>query len=297
MHATEGYFDELIPAPDGSGSDAGFTPVACPPEPFRLMRHWAPMIESPDALLACATAISMQRNPGVSLAKLDRTLNGIANEIRKTVRGPQQQALLAHLHHHLFDTMLFAGDGRDYYNPANSDIAEVVKRRTGLPILLSLVYKDIAGRLGLRVDGIGLPGHFVVSVATDEGPMLVDPFFGGVVLSEEEAAERVRSILGPEETVTTNMLRPVSNRHWITRILQNLLGSYGAASRYNDVAAILELEMLLWPEQKHLQRDLGLCLARVGLPSEAGRWLDVYLKGNPNDPQRGDLEELLAVLR
>lgn len=294
MPATEGYFDEISQTPTNIG---GFIPVACAPEPFKLMRHWAPMIESPDALLACATAISMQRNPAVSLEKLDRTLNSIAGEVRKSVRGPQQQALLAHLHHHLFDTMLFAGDGRDYYNPANSDIAEVIKRRTGLPILLSLVYKDIAGRLGLRVDGIGLPGHFVVSVATDRGPMLVDPFFGGVVLSTGEAAERVRSILGPEEHVTDDMLRPVSNRHWITRILQNLLGSYGAANRYNDVAAILELEMLLWPEQTHLQRDLGLCLARVGLPNEAGRWLDVYLRGNPNDPQRGDLEELLAVLR
>ncbi|MEM6562108.1 MAG: transglutaminase-like domain-containing protein [Planctomycetota bacterium] len=296
MPVTDGPldFEETTPP---AGGEPDFTPVACSPEPFKLMRHWAPMVESPDALLACAVAISMQRNPSVSLDKLDRTLNGIAADIRKAVRGPQQQALLAHLHHHLFDTMLFAGDGRDYYNPANSDIAEVVKRRTGLPILLSLVYKDIAGRLGLRVDGVGLPGHFVVSVATDEGPMLVDPFFGGVVLSTDEAAERVRSILGPEETVTPDMLRPVSNRHWITRILQNLLGSYGAASRYNDVAAILELEMLLWPEQKHLQRDLGLCLARVGLPSEAGRWLDVYLRSNPDDPQRGDLEELLAVLR
>lgn len=290
------------PMPAGSPSAPSsaaetFRPVACHPEAFKLMRHWAPMVESPDGLLACAVAVSVHRNVTITVEALDRKLNAIAADVRRSVRGPQQQALLAHLHEHLFENLRLAGDARDYYNPANSDLAEVLRRRSGLPILLSLIYKDVAGRLGLRVDGIGLPGHFVVQVHTDTGPMLVDPFFGGIVLSRDEALQRVRSVLGPQEEWSDDLLRPVTHRHWVTRILQNLLGSYGAANRYADVAAMLELEMLLWPNQTHLQRDLGLCLARVGLPTEAGRWLGSYLRQNPNDPQRGDLEELLAVLR
>ena len=66
--------------------------------------------------------------------------------------------------------------------------------------------------------------------------------------------------------------------------------------RYGDVAAMLELEMLLWPEEVHLQRDLALVLARLDRPEPAAAWLDHYLKANPDDPQREDLEKLLSVM-
>ena len=88
----------------------------------------------------------------------------------------------------------------------------------------------------------------------------------------------------------------MSNRHWLTRILQNLLNVFGARSQYSDVAAVLEMEMLLWPEQSQLQRDLGLVLARCGLTAPASKWLETYLQNNPDDPQREDLEQLRNVL-
>jgi regulator of sirC expression with transglutaminase-like and TPR domain len=92
------------------------------------------------------------------------------------------------------------------------------------------------------------------------------------------------------------MLRPASNRHWLTRVLQNLLNVFGSAGHYADVAAVLEMEMLLWPEQSHLQRDLGLVLARCGMSRSASIWLDRYLQTNPDDPQKSQIEELLQVL-
>ena len=92
------------------------------------------------------------------------------------------------------------------------------------------------------------------------------------------------------------MLQPASNRHWLTRILQNLLHVFGTNNKYNDVAAILEMEMVLWPDQGHLQRDLALVLARIGLAGPASRWLDIYLRNNPDDPQKTDLKQLLDVL-
>jgi regulator of sirC expression with transglutaminase-like and TPR domain len=79
-------------------------------------------------------------------------------------------------------------------------------------------------------------------------------------------------------------------------MLQNLLNVFGAKNYYADVAAVLEMEMLLWPEQCHLQRDLGLVLARCGLSQPASIWLDRYLQTNPDDPQKGQLQELLHVL-
>ena len=271
--------------------------VLCHPRAHRLMREAVGRLESVQGLLAGAVAIAAHDNDAATYEDVDRRLAAIAGEVRGRVRGRQVQALLAHLHAHLFDDLGFCGDARDYYNPLNSDISAVLRRRKGLPILLSLVYADVARRLGLRVRGVALPGHFVVSVEADGGEMLVDPFFNGVVLAEDEARERVRAVLGRDEPWEARHTEPVTNRHWLTRIVQNLLGAQGAAGRFADVAAMLELEMLLWPDQTHLQRDLGLCLARAGHTSEAGRCLERYLADHPDDPQADDLTDLLTALR
>ncbi|MBV8781932.1 MAG: tetratricopeptide repeat protein, partial [Phycisphaerae bacterium] len=125
----------------------------------------------------------------------------------------------------------------------------------------------------------------------------VDPFNGGTTLSVDEAHDRVREQFGGEAEWSDELLRPVSHLHWITRMLQNLLHVFGGAGRYSDVAAMLEMEMLLWPEQKHLQRDLALVLARLDRPEAAAIWLNRYLQSNPDDPQRDDLERLLSVMK
>ena len=126
--------------------------------------------------------------------------------------------------------------------------------------------------------------------------MLVDPFAAGRVLTADEARERMREIFGDEAEWSEDLLKPASNRHWLTRMLQNLLNVFGSANQFTDVAAVLEMEMLLWPQHHHLKRDLGLVLARCGLSRPASVWLDRYLKGNPDDPQSSQLKELLQVL-
>jgi regulator of sirC expression with transglutaminase-like and TPR domain len=126
--------------------------------------------------------------------------------------------------------------------------------------------------------------------------MLIDPYALGRELSIEEAHEKLQEMFGSEVEWSPELLHAASNRHWLTRILQNLLNVYGSTNQFADVAAVLEMEMLLWPEQSHLQRDLGLVLARCGLSQPASIWLDRYLKTNPDDPQKGQIRELLGVL-
>ena len=186
-----------------------------------------------------------------------------------------------------------SGDfGRSYL--MKEPAVELVVHR--LPITLSLIYKVVGERAGVKIRGLGLPGHFCAGVETDEGIMIVDPFYSGRLLNPNEALERVRDTYGSEIEWSDDVLRPVSNRHWLTRIMQNLLHTFSERDRLTDVAAMLELEILLWPEQSHLQRDLALVLARAGQTNPASRWLGSYLAANPNDPQRDDLEQLLDVL-
>ena len=271
-------------------------PLCCSPQAYQLLIRQLPTMSSPDALLNGAIAIAMHQMDDVDPGAVDSTLQYYADTIRARVRGSQTQALLAHLHEYLFDELGFVGNVDDYYNPANSYLPAVLATKRGLPITLSLIYKIVAERLGLRAWGVGLPGHFLIGVDADGSGMLVDTFGGGRIITPEEAHYRLQQTFGPEVEWSDELLRPASNRHWLTRILQNLLNVFGAKNHYADVAAVLEMEMLLWPEQQHLQRDLGLVLARCGLSQPASIWLDKYLQTNPDDPQKPQLQELLQVL-
>ncbi len=272
-------------------------PLCCSSEAFQLMKVQARAIESPDALLNGAVAIAMHHLKDMNPASADATIQRYADTIRARVRGTQPQALVAHLHDVLFEEEGFGGNTDDYYDANNSYMPAVLQTKRGLPITLSLIYKAVAERLGLRVWGIGLPGHFICGLEVEGSQMLIDPFSGGKLLTPDEAYARFSEVLGSEVEWTEDLLRPISNRHWLTRILQNLLHVFGNSGRFADVAAVLELEMLLWPKREQLQRDLALVLARCGLSQPASIWLDRYLKNNPDDPQRTELTQLLDVLK
>jgi regulator of sirC expression with transglutaminase-like and TPR domain len=271
-------------------------PLCCTPRSFSLLARQMPSLNSADALLQGAVAIAMHQMEDVDAAAVDATIQGYVDAIRSRVRGRQPQALLAHLHDYLFEEQGFRGNTDDYYNAANSYLPSVIDSKRGLPITLSLLYKVVAERLGIRAWGVGLPGHFLVGMENDGQTVLIDPFAQGRLVTPDEAHERLREMFGPEVEWSNELLRPASNRHWLTRILQNLLNVFGSTNRFADVAAVLEMEMLLWPDQNHLQRDLGLVLARCGLSQPASTWLDRYLQTNPDDPQKGQIEELLQVL-
>lgn len=271
-------------------------PMCCSPHAFDLLARQISSIESPDALVNGAVAIAMHQMEDVKPADVDAALQFYTDTVRARVRGRQPQALLAHLHDVLFEELGFTGNTSEYYSTSNSYLPAVLNTKQGLPITLSLVYKVVAERLGMPAWGVGLPGHFIAAVEINQEPMLVDPFAGGRVLTVDEAIDRMRQVVGPEVEFTDELLEPVSNRHWLTRMLQNLLHVFGASGHYADIAAVLEMEMLLWPDQDRLQRDLALVLARVGMTQPASAWLNVYLENNPDDPQNEDLKQLLDVL-
>lgn len=271
-------------------------PICAAPAAYHLLARQVGALNSSDALLHGALAIAMHEMPDVRPADVDQQLQGYADTIRQRVRGSQPQAMLAHLHEYLFDELGFIGDSETYYNPFNSYLPYVLEHKRGLPITLTMVYRLVAERLGLRSWGVALPGHFLAAVEIDQTPMLIDPFAGGRMLTTDEAQDRLQSMFGLEVEWVDELIAPASTRHWLTRMLQNLLNIFGSEGRYADVAAMLEMEMILWPDQDRLQRDLALVLARIGMSRPASLWLENYLTNNPDDPQEKDLKQLLDVL-
>lgn len=271
-------------------------PVCCNPTAYAAFKGLIDTIESAGALLQGATIIAQHALPDASPGDVSHRLAHIAQEIASSVHGSQPQAILARMHQHLFDELHFGGNSEEYYRLDNSLMPRVLDTHLGLPITLSLVYSNVARELGLRCWGLGVPGHFIVKVQAEHAPLLVDPFAAGRVLNLAEVKARLDKQFSHAMEWSDRFLEPVDNHYWLTRILQNLLTSYAHEHSYADMAAVLEFEMLLWPQESRLHRDLGLVLARAGHADQASAWLEYYLENNPHDPQRPGLEQLLATL-
>ena len=136
------------------------TPIACRPAAFRLFAAQLPTLSTNRGLLRAAIAISMHELPNVVPDSVEQGVMDIAARIRRRLKNPLPEALLAHLHDELFDVLRLRGNVDDYYNADNSYLPSVMATGLGIPISLSLVYAVVARELGLRADGINAPGSF-----------------------------------------------------------------------------------------------------------------------------------------
>ena len=182
----------------------------------------------------------------------------------------------------LFQSFGLRGNRADYYDPRNSYLNEVLGRRLGIPISLSAVYLEIGQQLGLPVAGVGLPGHFVVAVDAPAGPLYLDPFNGGVQLTLEDCAQRVRSASGYSGVFDPRWLTFTPPREIVARMLNNLRGFYVQVEDWPLAIAVLERLRELQPSVPAHLRDLGLLHYRNGALRLASSLLDEYLAREPD---------------
>jgi regulator of sirC expression with transglutaminase-like and TPR domain len=162
-------------------------------------------------------------------------------------KNADEKAKLTALNKYLFTERGFHGSRGDYYNRANSYLNEVIDDREGLPITLSVLYMEVARRVGLKVVGIGLPGHFVVQYLPAKGEaQLLDVYEGGSVLSQAEAQQRVRDITG--QPLKKEHLAAVTKKAILVRMLQNLINITRAEGDVKGVLRYLDTILALTPE-------------------------------------------------
>src|SRR5262249_20775989 len=162
--------------------------------------------------------------------------------------------------------MGFRGNSRDYYDPLNSYFNQVLERRTGVPITLSVLTMAVGARAGLHIDGVGLPGHFIVKAVGGGQEILFDPFHGGRVLTPVDCENLVRQVTGREITVTAETLQPLPLGLLVMRMLNNLKVIYLKSADVPRAVRVLERLRQLAPHDPDLQRDLGICLVHAGKP-------------------------------
>ena len=196
------------------------------------------------------------------------------------------------LSEYLFDELGFRGNEDEYYDPRNSYLNEVLVRRLGIPITLSLVYIEAGRRLGVPLFGVGMPGHFMVR-HRDVDDLFVDPFHGGILLTEEECADRVRQVTQTEIVWDRRYLAPIGNREFIARMVRNLKGAYLDRQDYTRALRMIDWLLAAQPEAAHERRDRGIVSYQLGKYAQALDDLRAYL-ASPSPV--GDAEAIRGLI-
>jgi regulator of sirC expression with transglutaminase-like and TPR domain len=226
-------------------------------------------------------------------AYLDQ-LRDLARDARNHIGGDRAEQL-AGLCRYLFHEIGLRGNAKDYYDPRNCYLSDVLDRLTGIPITLSVVMIAVGQRLGLPLTGLGLPGHFVVQCPGSDPPLIVDPFHGGRSLTVEQCRALSTRIVGVDVPLSPSELSPPPLGLIVQRLLGNLRAIYLKREDWRRAVRTLGRMHQLSPSDVQVSRDLGVCLVRTEQPGRALEHLATYLRAAPDAADVSAIRDLLAA--
>jgi regulator of sirC expression with transglutaminase-like and TPR domain len=219
------------------------------------------------------------------LATLDAMGDSARRTIERSIESSGDSSTLSCIkavNEHLFDELRFVGNRDKYEDPRNSCLNEVLDRRTGIPITLSVVYMEVARRAGLQVDGVNFPGHFLVRCpeggSRGSGGLIIDPFHGGALLSEHDCRLLLQRHVGTEVAFSKSLLAPTPRLQIIVRMLLNLKRIYVHMRSFPQARDVTELLLAMTPSALSELRDRGLLAYHLNDVTGALRDLQTYLK-------------------
>lgn len=283
-------------------------PQVCPTKAFSALKTALPYLETPEGLLEGAFAVSLLRNSckPKSLPSLQVTLDNMADIVNRRVFSNNPMAFIAHLNDYLFEEMKFSYQPGPREPAEMHDVVGAIRCGVGTPTILAALYKLVASRLKtpLQVDGLGIPNQFMVAVQdrSNTAGMVLNLADGGRLMTVPELKQFVSEVSSDNEAWTDDFLQPVSHRVWISRMLQNVRSALCVMGLPPDknpapTLAVLEMSLLLWPDEVVLYRDMGLIMARANIkPAAAKLYLETYLQHRPNDPRAKDFQMLVGEL-
>ncbi len=248
-------------------------------------------------LARAALLVAANEYPGLDIDHELGTLDSLAVGAADRMGGDRDPLYeLNVLSEYLFDELGFAGNEQDYYNPRNSFLNDVLSRRFGIPITLSLLYIEVGKQLGMPLVGLGMPGHFLVG-HVDVEDLFVDAFNGGILLSEEECARRLQQSTGRTTQWDPALLRPVGKKEFLARLLRNLKAIYMQRQDNARALNITDWLVILQPEAPEERRDRGLVHYYLGNRPEALADLSAYLDSAGDERDVAVVEGLVSRIR
>ncbi len=241
------------------------------------------------AALAVAS-LDADADEAAVLARLDALADLVRERLSPGASPLEQVQALARF---LADEEGFRGDTQRYHAPENSFIDRVLERKMGLPILLSVVYLEVARRSGIPLYGVSFPGHFVVALDSGSGKLVVDPFHGGRILTEEGCRELLAEV-APQVRFTPSMISPASVKAITYRMLTNLKRTWLDRSDGERALEAIDLMLFIAPDHPGELRARAAVLSALGAYRAALADIERCLELSPDAP---DLEALRLTAR
>jgi regulator of sirC expression with transglutaminase-like and TPR domain len=265
-----------------------------------MLRAFRDLVRGPDASLdlACAAlAVARIEHPDLDerheLARLDALAARVG-----TVRRSDPTATLERLKRLLFHEEGFRGNADEYYDPRNSCLNDVLDRKLGIPITLSVLTMEVGRRIGLEIAGVGLPGHFIVSAAVGQGrSILLDPFHGGAELTPASAADVAAKAVGRPVRIEESHWAPCSRRQIVVRMLRNLKTTYARRSEWDRALGVIDRLLLIDTDAPTHLRDRGTVLVRAGRLWEGASEWETYLNRHPHAQDAESFRQELRRVR
>lgn len=270
--------------------------------PDRSLRHQflAEVSRSDEELNLARAALLVAREeyPQLPEARYLGLLDLLAEETRDRLDDENAHLLvLQGLLHSLYSRHGFRGNREAYYDPRNSFLNDVLDRKLGIPLTLGMVVLEVGWRLGLPLEGVNFPGHFLVRFKGDALDLLIDPYDAGRVRFEDEAQELLDRVYGGMIRVHDSFLKKATKREMLVRLLMNLKSLYLNVRDHERALAAVERILLIRPISAAEIRDKGVILARMGRPDEALEQLEAYLNAAPDAADAGRISDMVDDLR
>lgn len=252
-----------------------------------------PLAESALLIAAC-------RDPDLEVDRYLARIDVMVDAVRVLLPGDLDLvASVKAMNRHLIEVEGFRGNTDHYADPRNSFLNVVLDRKLGIPITLSVLYIEVGQRIGLDVRGISFPGHFLVRFGSGAQVVVIDPFFGGVSLSEGDLVERMRRFVpdeGQARLYLHQVLQGAPKLEILARMLRNLREVYAARERLEDALTAADQIVMITPHDPSAVRERGDLYLRLEASHAAAADYRTYLALAPDAPDAEAVRAQLVTL-
>jgi regulator of sirC expression with transglutaminase-like and TPR domain len=264
----------------------------------QLFDEIAGIDEDAFSLDRAALAFALEEYPGLDISEYLRRLDTLAARVEVLAGDDRSPVnIITNINEVLFVQEGLCGNIDDYYDPRNNYLNQVLDRRLGIPVSLSVIYMEVAKRINFTIQGVGFPGHFLVKHVSKNKDIIIDPFDRGKILTLNDCQELLDKIHNGKVEMNLSLLQPMDKRAIITRMLFNLKGIYMQKEKYIQALSVIDKILLLNPGISSEIRDRGVLYMQTSLFAKALADLEYYLANAVAPDDSSYIENHIVMLR
>ena len=261
-------------------------------DPF--VAEWFSFVKNPNFNLVekCLKFAQVLEYPDLQVEEYIEKIKQIGLSIKESIGDVKNPTyLISMLNEHLFENLGFGGDDNDYFNPKNNFLNEVIDKKSGLPITISILYVEIAKFIGLDLKIVGFPSHILVKYNEE---MILDPFYDGRLVDIDDLQEILDENFAGQLEFQPEFLDEITSEQILLRMTRNLKNSYVQSFVYDKALRCVNMVLAVEPESAEDIRDKGILEERLQNSETALKYLNKYLEINPNAE---DVDFILELIR